>query len=242
MRTLASSQGHSEANLAQLPPKNQSISLGVYPLRRGLAEELGAVDPCGRGFSLDRFSDVGMDVSGWWESIDAERRPGGSTSFPPGHHFFPDCLRETKARMIQYSMTRGDIAPWFVTQTFREYVSERKAYTMLRTWLQRLDQAHGAIAPRGQRLKWIVAQEWQRRHVIHFHLILLGVRLGDLSRKRWESRWEGIGGGYARIHDAVLSAAPYLAKYCGKDQGGDLRWEGAWRGIEFPGSTACCRA
>lgn len=241
MRISASTRLPSSSTVTQSENEKRVVSLGVFPVRRGLAEEFGAIDPFGRGFSLNPHRDLGLDVTGWGEKGDVgEARPRGRAPLPPGHRFFHDCLRETKARMIEYSMTREKIDSLFVTLTFKDYLSERKSYGMLRGWLTRMEHALDVVEPRGQRLKWVVAQEWQIREVIHFHLILHGVRLASLSRKRWESRWEGIGGGFARIHDAVLRAAPYLAKYCGKNQGGDLRWEGAWRGIEFPRSTGCC--
>jgi hypothetical protein len=146
--------------------------------------------------------------------------------------------------MIDYLITRPEVNSWFITNTFKDYVSERKAYGLLRGWFQRLEQAYDDAVQGSPGLKWVVAQEWQKRNVIHFHSILSGVRLDDLSRKRWEVRWEGMGGGYARIYDARRGAAPYLAKYVGKtdSQGGALRWGGSWLGISFPDSVECHRA
>ncbi|GAH99892.1 unnamed protein product, partial [marine sediment metagenome] len=48
----------------------------------------------------------------------------------------------------------------------------------------------------------------------------------DLSRKRWEKRWENHGGGFARLYDADIHAAPYLSKYLNKSRGGEIRWGG----------------
>ena len=244
----------SNDSVAQTLPTGNTLSVSPlgYPIRRGLAQELGA----------DRLTrhDVGLDVTGYVDSdnekcvgrdkckrMGACRRPEIERpcleKLPPGHRFFPDCIRENYARMIAWTMKGVLDSGWFITLTFEGCPSERKARGMLRGWLQRLEDAYRCTLKGGGRLRWIVAQEWQSRGSIHFHLILVGERLDDLSRKRWESRWEGIkGGGFARIYEARLKAAPYLAKYTSKTQGGDLRWEGAWRGIKIPHTVGCCKA
>lgn len=223
--------------IASPPP--QSSGLRVFPIKRGLAEELGARDRHGRGWSFDQ-GDIGLDVTDH-SAVDPVA-PGGTPErvpLPPGHEFFPDCVRESWARLIRWSMSaQGD--SWFITLTFKGYVSTRIAHRLLNRWLSSLCDAHRTlVGARG--LRWFVAQEWQLRDVIHFHLILSGVRLDELSRKRWEHRWEGIGGGFARIYPAREKAAPYLAKYCSKAQGGEMRQGGTWRGLIPQRSTSCCR-
>jgi len=202
-----------------------------------LAEQIGSVDPHGRGFSLD-WRDIGMDVTGYLASpqVDPDHE---KESLPAGHRFFHDCERETWARIIEWSMKVGNVDSWFVTLTFKNYVSVKRAVWFLNTWLSALCDAY--LSKTGARgLRWFVAQEWQKRDVIHFHLILSGVRLADLSRKRWESRWEGIGGGFARIYPARTKAAPYLAKYSSKSRGGEMRRGGTWQGISPPRALDCC--
>jgi len=66
-------------------------SLGVYPTKKGLAEEMGARDLFGRGFGFSRFRDLGLDVTGWWESKDEEERIKREP-YPAGHRYFRDCL------------------------------------------------------------------------------------------------------------------------------------------------------
>lgn len=135
---------------------------------------------------------------------------------------------------------------WFVTLTFENYKSPFHAEKMRNSWLSRLNSAL-MTNNGGQRLRWICASEWQQREVIHFHLLLLGCDLRLLSRKRWESRWnggkccgkKGVEGGWARIYDAQLQAALYLSKYLNKDRGGELQWGGAWLGLNAPTSVAC---
>ena len=232
-----------------------------YPVKRGLAQELGAA-------RLDR-QDIGLDVSGYvetknpkcvgklkgsdaWEKcrgqgkcrLPEDQRTCRREKLPSGHHFFSDCLREQNARMIDYVMTRPGQHALFSTLTFENYKSEKAAYRMAVRWLYRLDQSYRQIVGGANRLKWVIAQEWQKRGVIHFHIIIYGVRLDELSRKRWEHRWSVMGGGYARIYDADKKAAPYLAKYVGKtdDPSNACRWGGSLRGISFPKSTRCCQA
>ncbi len=38
-------------------------SLGVYPIKKGLAEEMGARDLHGRGFGFSRFTDLGLNIA-----------------------------------------------------------------------------------------------------------------------------------------------------------------------------------
>jgi hypothetical protein len=183
-----------------------------------------------------------MDVTGYFPVPEDTRGEGPAREkLTPGHRFFYDCDRETWARLIEWSMGAAGASSWFVTLTFKNHLRVPWAVKMLNTWLSALCDAYESLT--GSRgLRWIVAQEWQKRDVIHFHLILSGVRLDELSRKRWEHRWEGVGGGFARIYDARKKAAPYLAKYCSKAQGGTMRQGGTWRGISPPRSTRCCQA
>ena len=146
---------------------------------------------------------------------------------PCGHRFFADDDREQWARFIQWAMSRRMVEGWFVTLTFKGYVPPPVAEHMCNRWLSRLNKA--LMDTVGSRLKWVRASEWQSRKVIHFHLILMAWGLHSLSRKSWEVRWEGLGGGFCRIYNAETRAAPYLAKYLNKSRGGELQWGGAWQ-------------
>lgn len=204
---------------------------------------MGSRDRFGRGFGFDH-RDIGLDVTD--HSQGEPDAPGGTPErekLPPGHRYFPDCERECWARFIRWSMNAHKATSWFITLTFKGYVSEKIAVKLLYQWLSALCDAYKcSTGARG--LRWVIAQEWQKRDVIHFHLILSGVRLDELSRKRWEHRWEGIGGGFARIYPARFKAAPYLAKYVGKTdaRNGEMRRGGSWRGMTPPRSTRCCKA
>lgn len=236
------------SKVPQTDSSSNPLSLNIYPIKRGLAQELGAVDRLGRGFSLDK-RDVGLDVTGCvQEAPGGQEEPSRRDPLPRGHRFFSDCERETAARMIAWSMYPGEQSNWFVTHTFKEYLSERKAWSMVNAWFSHLSQAYNDSLRRyvegSHGIRWTVAQEWQKRQVIHFHSIVSGARLDELSRKRWEHRWSAIGGGYARIYPAREKAAPYLAKYVGKTdaQVSALRRGGSWRGMTPPRSLACCQA
>lgn len=232
-------------------PKGRGIR--AWPVKFGFAEIMGLRDRGGRGFGVSTYQDAGLempphvqDYYGWWEDEETQeamtRRKRDRLPLPPGHRFFPDCERETNARLIQWFMTRASVHSWFVTLTFKAYISEETALKRLSVWIARLQESYKHVC--GDRgLNWICATEWQKRDVIHFHLIVSGARLDALSRKRWEHRWEAaIGGGFARIHDARMKAAPYLAKYTSKTLGGDLRWNPTWQGAMVPESVSCCMA
>ncbi len=222
-----------------------NVSRGVYPVKRGLAELVGSVDRFGRGFSLDD-RDVGMVVTGyapvpWWETVEQDR--ARRDPLPPGHRYFQDCQRETISRMIVRLTNQRGLEGWFVTRTFKDYLSEARAERLSDVFFARLTEAHKHATMGAGSLHWVSAKEWQTRGVIHFHDLIYGARLDSLSRKRWEHRWQGeIGGGFARIHPAEKGAAPYLSKYASKTQGGEIRWSNTWRGISAPESAACCRA
>ena len=74
-------------------------SLGVYSIKKGLAEEMGARDMFGQGFGFSRFTDIGLNVTGWWEA-DRQEEKIKREPYPAGHRYFPDCLRESTALLI----------------------------------------------------------------------------------------------------------------------------------------------
>ncbi|MBA7580026.1 hypothetical protein ES708_21912 [subsurface metagenome] len=181
-----------------------------------------------------------------------------SCRLPAGNRFFFDPERECLARSIDWALDKGGDSAIFATLTFKDYVSPVRAGKMARRWLARAEQSlkdsgsdslksnrhrhllsegNPTVALKGN-LKSFCATEWQQREVIHFHLLLIGNGLGSLSRKRLESRWEAMGGGFARCYEADRKAAPYLAKYTSKDLGGDVEWGGTWRGLSFPVSVS----
>jgi hypothetical protein len=179
-------------------------------------------------------------------TLPAKRSISKSTPFvnhqilPRGHRFFQDCKRETFARWIEWSMWSGpDMGVWFVTLTFKTFIEQWRSYKLLNKWLGHLRQGYEDKG--GHQLRWILATEWQVRNVVHYHLLISGIGLSELSRKRWEVRWESgdRSSGYCRIYDADRKAAPYLAKYINK--GGELTWGGYWRGLSTPASVKCCQ-
>lgn len=249
-----------------------SVSGDILLMGRSLAEELGTN-------RLTRW-DIGLDVTGYVKNDTKKEcvgfNPEGDNicngqglckrhedqrtcrnKLPNGHRYFHDCCREQNARCIHWMMGLKDYESWFVTLTFKTFISENRARQLLKSWLYSLTDAYKSTVgeiDRGHGLLWVVAQEWQARHVIHFHLLISGVRLGSLSRMRWESRWSAMRYviatkeykpcGFARIYEGSKKAAPYLAKYVGKtdDHGNALEWGGSWQGITAPDSLRCCKA
>ena len=126
-------------------------------------------------------------------------------------------------------ITRNGPWDWFCTLTFRPeddfrlgvVEEEEDCLKIFRKWLGRVMQAHAQHrANSGLRQKprsrWVVAVEPHSDGRIHLHCLIAACGLSDLSRFRWESRWEQAGGGMARILPAVGKAAPYLSKYVSK--------------------------
>ncbi len=139
-------------------------------------------------------------------------------------------------RLLEWSMAVEGDSHWFVTQTFRNELPEARAKHLSDRWLARLSQATFALT--GHRLRWVRVREWQRRGVVHFHLLVSTGGLALQSRKRWEERWQVQGGGLIRIYNAEEGAAPYLAKELNKSAGGDLELGGFWRGLHPPAALS----
>jgi len=158
---------------------------------------------------------------------------------PSGHRFFKDCLRESFARWISWATS---VFPsenvWFVTVTFKREVTYTKALRMSHYWLGRLIQAY--LYKTGYRIRWIRTLAFQKRGVIHFHLLVCGQDLGLLSRKRWEHRWQTIdwNAGTCRIYESDADKPRYLAREITKE--GDISWGGNWQGLRTPGAVRCC--
>jgi hypothetical protein len=158
---------------------------------------------------------------------------------PQGHRFFGDGDREAVARSLDHRLRmaqRHKEGTVFATLTFKNELTPYKAQKMTRRWLSRMSQALEDNG--GSQLKSVCASEWQQRGVIHYHLLLAGNGLEHLSRKRWEARWEALGGGFARLYEADMKAAPYLAKYINTRLGGEVDFGGAWLGIVTPNSIS----
>ena len=114
---------------------------------------------------------------------------------------------------------------WFCTLTFAEDVHPERAAKLFRLFIRRLNrQLYGSHFERRGRtgVFWVLAWEYQKRGVLHFHALIGDVE--DLNcrahRLEWMDNWEGFGepAGYARIeaiasHDAVRD---YLTKYVTK--------------------------
>ena len=159
---------------------------------------------------------------------------------PMGHRFYQDCYREQSARLIDWTLSKFPGDAWFMTCTFKDYRVVSRAERWIARYLSRLNQAYKKQNSAGL-LKSIYSVEWQQRNVIHFHLLILGKGLSDLSRKRWERRWQMIGGGFAACYEAVNKAAEYLVKHQIKENPGSaLHLGGAWRDIEPPKSLSRC--
>jgi hypothetical protein len=159
---------------------------------------------------------------------------------PQGHRFYSDCHREQVARFIEWGIRTFSGDCWFFTLTFKDYISFNRAMSFHDRFLARLKQAYMSI-PGAELLRSITSVEWQQREVIHYHLLIFGRQLRQLSRKRWERRWQITSGGFCANYNAEIKAAPYLAKHSIKGRlDSNLYFGGAWRGIVPPRSVSRC--
>ena len=165
-----------------------------------------------------------------------EVSPGYRRLLPRGNRFFPDAERESIARTIDWTLEKSGGSGIFATLTFKNEVSAYRGDKMSRRWLA---QAQQSLKDKGGgQLKSFRATEWQKRGVIHYHVLLIGLGLGSLSRKRLENRWIAMSGGFCRCYEADRKAAPYLAKYTSKTLGGEVDWGGTWQGLDIPASVS----
>jgi len=188
---------------------------------------------------------VSCKENAWWEIKVASS--SGVVRRPKGHEFFPDCEREVMAQWIKWAINLTDKPFLFATLTFKYpvslYIAERKR----NEWLGRMSEALRQITKGSGYLRWISATEWQDRDVIHFHLIISGIGLELLSRKRWESRWRIINGNAkwnerftgCAIYPGRKKAAPYLAKHHIAKRG-EIQRGGIWRGLRTPDALRIC--
>lgn len=166
---------------------------------------------------------------------------------PEGHKFFPDCEREVMARWIDWVVNLPNTTFTFATLTFKYPISIYIAEKKRNEWLGRISEANRQLTEGSGYLRWVSTTEWQQRDVIHFHLIISGVGLELLSRKRWESRWRIINGNAkwnerftgCAIYPGNRKAAPYLAKHHIAKRG-EIQRGGIWRGLNTPDALRVC--
>ena len=124
---------------------------------------------------------------------------------------------------------------WFVTLTFRYGVHPEQAHKRFMRFVHIINQQlYGRNYHKrpGTGIYWVLALEYQKRGVIHFHALMaddfnLNTRL---SRKVQEQRWEKMAG-FARIYpidDRMTAVTGYVSKYVAKD--GELEVSETMRG------------
>jgi len=114
---------------------------------------------------------------------------------------------------------------WFVTLTFTDDIHPEAALKSMRVWLSKLNRE---LFGRRWNEKipydvyWIAAIEYQKRGVIHFHLLINGVR--DTRRLSYMDIWANMGNknGWARVEPVKknIAASTYVSKYVTK--GGEI--------------------
>jgi len=99
---------------------------------------------------------------------------------------------------------------WFVTLTFPQFISLRRANRFWNRWLRKMEKKLNS-AP-----GYFRVTEYQQRGVVHFHALMFGVK--SLRRLTCMDRWTAISGGYARIrpYEKNRGAEFYLTKYLHK--------------------------
>lgn len=111
---------------------------------------------------------------------------------------------------------------WFVTLTFTEDIHPETAEKSMRYWIKQLNRdLYGCRwykkHPFG--VYWISAIEYQKRGVLHLHLLMNGVK--SARRLSYMDMWNDLGNknGFARIYpvDNLEAVSRYLCKYVAKD-------------------------
>lgn len=106
---------------------------------------------------------------------------------------------------------------WFVTLTFKDSVHPEAADKRFRVWLNELNTAlYGRRwRQRGQGVYWAKALEYQKRGVIHFHVLMSDTQnLNEtLRRLTFMDKWKKIAG-FSKIE--VPNQQQCVARYCAK--------------------------
>lgn len=122
---------------------------------------------------------------------------------------------------------------WFVTLTFADVVPVPVADRLFRVWIASANRrAYGRRwFKHRQQIQWVLATEWQRRNVIHFHALMTNIR--DLRRQGCERSWRNLGGGFLEMTPvrSQARAAIYVAKVL--EFGGELDF-GGWTAQRVP--------
>ena len=112
---------------------------------------------------------------------------------------------------------------WFVTLTFKNEIHPEAARKLFGMWIHGINRKlYGQKYHKcNQGIYWVVALEYQKRGVIHFHALL-----GDdknintqMRRKNEEARWEQLAG-FAMIRpilEKLTAVTSYVSKYVIKD-------------------------
>jgi hypothetical protein len=118
---------------------------------------------------------------------------------------------------------------WFATLTFKNEIHPERAYKCLKIFLHQLNRAifGKRYYKRGEGVIYLLATEYQKRGVMHFHLLLSLIprknerRNNNINLKRveWKEKWKKISNGIARIYPYrnILGAEYYITKYITKD-------------------------
>jgi hypothetical protein len=116
---------------------------------------------------------------------------------------------------------------WFATYTFKDEVHPERADKVFRVWMSKLQKSVAGASwykRPSDTVRWARGLEWQKRGVLHYH-VLLSHRLGlnqIATRKAWEQEWTRLTEAFCSIYPCDSSGAvrAYIAKYCGK--GGEV--------------------
>lgn len=114
---------------------------------------------------------------------------------------------------------------WFVTLTFRESRHPEAADKLFRLFVNEINRSLYGKRWRqnGQGIYWARCIEWQRRDVIHFHVLMSDTQdLNEtLRRLSWMDRWKTLAG-FSKIEKPKVQdcVARYCAKYIVK--GGEI--------------------
>jgi hypothetical protein len=114
---------------------------------------------------------------------------------------------------------------WFCTFTFQESVHPERAMKLFRLFIRRLNRAlYGSHFERkGQQgVYWVLAWEYQKRGVLHFHALIGDVEDLNTRARRldWMRQWEDFGSpaGFSRIEaiESQDAVRDYVTKYVAK--------------------------
>lgn len=118
-------------------------------------------------------------------------------------------------------LARFEPFEWFANLTFKEDIHPEQGVKRFRRWIRTINELQFGVhyRKRGVGIHWVLAHEYQKRGVLHFHA-LIGGGVKGLNRASCQVLWHSAeatnGFAYIKAYNPQLGARGYVSKYVSK--------------------------